>query len=221
MSLPAPAAAPVEAGHFGKKRLKWVIVAVFILALILALPIVPVKKTVMVAGTTATTITYQTTSSQTVLSTITQQSISVYEGSIVYVTPAYYNFYYIWYTQCAGFSTTLNCSYNYSPYYNVPGYTTTVNVSATQNIISVATTPGSYGLSTVTLTSQDGTATTYINVLSNALTQTGPTTTQLTTTVVNSITQTTSSVTNVACQNCIPQQVTVYVSLLQLLTGNY
>ncbi len=221
MSQPAPSDASVKSGHFGKRRIKWVIFAIILLALILAVPIVPVKKTIMVAGTTATTVTYQTTSFQTVLSTVTQQSTSVYEGRIVYVTQAYYNLYYIWYTQCAGFSTALNCSYNYSPYYNVPGYTTTVSISPTQNIIGVATTPGSYGLSTVTLTAQDGTTTTYISVLSNSLTQTGTTTTQTTTTMISTITQTTSSVTNVACQNCIPQQVTVYVSLLQFLTGNY
>ena len=221
MSQPAPSDSSIKSGHFGNRRIKWVIFTIILLALIFALPIIPVKKTIMVAGTTATTVSYQTISFQTVLSTITQQSTPVYEGSVVYVTPAYYNLYYIWYTQCVGLSTTLNCSYNYSPYSNVPGYTTTLNISPTQSIIGVATTPGSYGLSTVTLTSQDGTATTYINVLSNSLTQAGPTTIQTTTTMISSITQTTSSVTNVACQNCIPQQVTVYVSLLQFLTGNY
>jgi len=214
-------ATTTKTGASGKGRTKWIVLGIIILIVILVVPVIPVQKTIMVAGTTATTVTYQTTSYQTV-PTVTQQSVSVYVGSISYITQSYYNYYYSWYGGCAvGFYGLLRCGYNYWPYYNIPGYTTSVTVSPGQNIVKVSSTPGSYGLSTVTLTALNGGSTTYNNVVSNSLTQTGTSTTQATTTIVNTITQTTSSVTNVACQNCIPQQVTVYVSILQLLTGNY
>ena len=209
-----------KSGGLGKST-KWIVLGIIILIVILVVPVIPVQKTIMVAGTTATTVSYQVTSFQTV-PTVTQQSVSVYVGTLSYVTQTYYNYYYSWYSGCyVGFYGVLRCGYNYWPYYNTPGYTTSVTVSPGQNIVSVTSTQGSYGLSTVTLTSLSGSATTYNNVVSNSLTQTGTSTTQATTTIVNTITQTTSSVTNVACQNCIPQQVTEYVSILQLLTGNY
>ena len=183
--------------------------------------VIPVQKTIMVAGTTATKVRYQTTSLQTVSSVTQQQSPSVYQANIVYVPQAYYNLYYIWYSQCyVGFYGALYCGYNYAPY-STPSYTTNVTISPNQNIVNVVTTPGSYGLSTVTLTDLNDRATTYINVFSNSLTQSSTSTTQTTTNIVTTITQNTSSVTNIACQSCIPQQVTVYVSILQLITGNY
>ena len=210
-----------KTGGLGKGNTKWIVLGIIILIVILVVPVIPVQKTIMVAGTTATTVTYQTTSYQTV-PTVTQQSVSVYVGTLSYITQTYYNYYYTWYSGCyVGFYGVLRCGYNYWPYYNTPGYTNTVTVTPSQNIVSVSSTSGSYGLSTVTLTALGGGTTTYTNVVSNSLTQTGTSTTQAATTIVNTITQTISSVTNVACQNCIPQQVTVYVSILQLLTGNY
>jgi hypothetical protein len=212
--------APTNTGPFSKRNAKWVVLGIIILIVVLVVPVIPVQKTIMVPGTTATTVTYQTASFQSV-SSVSARSFSVYQGNIVYVPQAYYNLYYIWYSQCyVGFYGATYCGNNYSPY-STPSYTTIVPISPSQNIVNVATTPGSYGLSTVTITDLNGTATTYINVFSNSLTQSGTSTTQATTTIVNTITQTTSSVTNVACQNCVPQQVTVYVSILQLLTGNY
>ncbi|MGO9643477.1 MAG: hypothetical protein ACLPY5_01880 [Candidatus Bathyarchaeia archaeon] len=214
-------AAATKTGPFSKKSTKWAVIGIILLIVILVVPVIPVQKTIMVAGTTATTVAYQVTSFQTV-PTVTQQSVSVYVGTLSYVTQTYYNYYYSWYSGCSvGFYGVLRCGYNYWPQYNFPGYTTTVTVSPGQNIISVASTQGSYGLSTVTLTALGGGTTTYTNVVSNSLSQSGTSSTQATTTIVNTITQTTSSVTNVACQNCIPQQVTEYVSILQLLTGNY
>ncbi len=217
----AQTATTTKSGPFSKGSTKWAVIGIIILIVILVVPVIPVQKTIMVAGTTATTVSYQTTSFQTV-PTVTQQSMSVYVGTIQYVTQSYYNYYYSWYGGCyQGFYGLLRCGYNYLPQYNTPGYTTSVTVSPGQNIISVTSTQGSYGLSTVTLTALGGGTTTYTNVVSNSLTQTGTSTTQVTTSMVSTIVQTTSSVTNVACQNCIPQQVTVYVSVLQLLTGNY
>jgi hypothetical protein len=219
VSTPTPTTS--KTGGMGKGPAKYAILGIVILIVILVVPVFPVQKTIMVAGTTATTVTYQTTSYQTV-PTVTQQSISVYQGTIQYVTQTYYNYYYSWYSGCyVGFYGILRCGYNYWPYYNTPGYTTSVTISPSQNIVSVTSTQGSYGLSTVTITALNGGSTTYTNVVSNSLTQTGTSTTQATTTIVNTITQTTSSVTNVACQNCVPQQITEHVSLLQLLTGNY
>ena len=213
--------APTNAGSFSKRKTKWVVLGIIIIIVVLIVPVIPVQKTIMTAGTTATTVTYQTTSFQTV-SSVSSRSFSVYQGNIVYVPQAYYNLYYIWYSQCyvGVYGSTTYCCYNYSPY-NTPSYTTTVTISPSQKIVNVVTTPGSYGLSTVTITDPNGTATTYINVFSNSLTQSGTSTTQMTTTIVTTITQNTSSVTNIACQSCVPQQVTIYVSILQLLTGNY
>jgi hypothetical protein len=214
-------AATTKTGGMGKGRTKWIVLGIIILIVILVVPVIPVQKTIMVAGTTATTVTYQTVSYQTV-PTVTQQSVSVYVGTLSYITQTNYNTFYTWYNGCyTGYYGLLNCGFNYSPYYNTPGYSTTVTVSPGQNIVKVSSTPGSYGLSTVTLTALNGGSTTYTNVVSNSLAQTGTSTTQAVTTIVNTITQTTSSLTNVACQNCIPQQVTEYVSILQLLTGNY
>jgi hypothetical protein len=212
--------APTNTGPFSKRKTKWVVLGIIIIIVVLVVPVIPVQKTIMVAGTTATTVTYQTTGFQTV-SSVSPRSFSVYQGNIVYVPQAYYNLYYIWYSQCyVGFYSATYCGYNYSPY-STPSYTTTVAISPSQNIVNVVTTPGSYGLSTVTITDLNGTATTYINVFSNSLTQSGTSTTQTTTTIVTTITQNTSSVTNIVCQSCVPQQVTIYVSILQLLTGNY
>ena len=217
----ATTTAATKSGGLGKGNAKWIVFGIILLVLILVVPVIPVQKTIMVAGSTATTVTYQTTSYQNV-PTVTAQAISVYQGSISYIAQTYYNSYYSWYNGCyVGFYGLLRCGYNYWPYYNSPGYTTTVTISPSQNIISVTSTQGSYGLSTVTLTALGGSVTTYNNVVSNSLSQTGNSAQQVTTTMVSTIVQTTSSVTNVACQNCIPQQITVHVSLLQLLTGNY
>ena len=75
----------------------------------------------------------------------------------------------------------------------------------------------------VTVTKADGSTVSYSNVFNDNLAQTGTSTYQAVVTQTSTVTQSAlvaaSSITSVACQNCIPQNVTEHVSLLQLLLG--
>jgi len=224
-AAPAPASphVRVKLRPFVKKNAKWAVFGIILVILILVMPIIPVQKTVMIDGATPTTVAYQITNYQTV-NTITQQSISVYVGTIQYINQTYYSNYFSWYNGgCAtDYYSGGRCGYNgYLPFTTSLGSTTTVYITPPQNIIRVVTTPQSDGLYSVTVTAINRKTTTYPNVVSNSVSESGTSTIQVTTITVNTITQTTSSVTNVACQNCIPQQVTEYISILQLLAGNY
>lgn len=206
---------------------KRVIIAIGVILLVLLVPVFPRDKIVFVSGQTMTTEIYQSTSFQTSLqaySTMTQKAVQVYTGTLLYVQSQYYNYYSPYYSGCVrGFYGFIRCGGYYGwPNYNV--YTTSVTVNQSDNVVSVQDAPQANGyLSTVILTKADGSTVTYSNVFNNNLSQTGTSTVQLAVTQTSTVTQTNmipaTTVTNVACENCIPQQVTEHVSLLQLLLG--
>ena len=205
---------------------KRVLIAIGIIVLILIVPVFPRQKTIYVAGQTATTVSYQSTSYQTSLQaypTTSMQPIQVYVGTLLYVPTNYYGYYGQYYNGCyRGYFGYIHCGYSGWPNYN--SYTTTVTVNPSDNVVNVQDTQQSYGyLSTVVLTKADGSTVTYSNVFNDNLAKTGTSTYQTIVTQTSTVTQSalvmTSSVTNVACDNCIPQNVTEHVSLLQLLFG--
>ena len=206
---------------------KRVLIAIGVIILILIVPVFPRDKIIYVAGQTATTVSYQSTSYQTSLQaypTTSQQSIQVYVGTLMYVPSTYYGMYGSYYSRCyRGVYGYIRCGgYNGWPGYN--SYTTTVTVNPSDNVVKVQDTQQTNGyLSAVVLTKADGSTVTYSNVFNDNLAQTGTSTYQSIVTQTSTVTQSalvaTSSVTNVACENCIPQHVTEYVSLLQLLLG--
>lgn len=195
---------------------KRILFGIAIIVLILVLPVIPRDKIVYVSGQTATTQTYQSTSMQT-LQITTQKSIQVYVGSILYVSDQYYSYYQPYYAGCVrGFYGVIRCGYASWP--NVSIYTTTVTINPNDNVVNMQDTQEGAGyLSTVTLTRSDGTTVTYTHVVNNSLAQTATSNVQGTGTQTTSITQTLSTVVNVPCDKCIPQHVTEYVSIMQLL----
>jgi len=204
-----------------------VLIAIGVIILILIIPVFPREKTIYVAGQTATTVSYQSTSYQTSLQaypTMGVQSIQVYVGTLMYVPSAYYGYYGGYYNSCyRGIYGYIRCGGYYGwPNYNY--YTTTVTVNPSDNVVKVQDTqqPNGY-LSRVVLTKADGTIVTYSNVFNDNLAQTGTSTYQTIVTQTSTVTQSAlvaaSSITSVACQSCIPQNVTEHVSLIQLLLG--
>jgi len=219
----AKAAASGKVGGVDKR----VAIAVAVILIVLMLPVIPRDEIVYVSGQTMTTEIYQSTSFQTSLqaySTVSQQSISVYVGTLQYVQARYYSYYAPYYAACIrGYYGFVRCGGYYSwPNYNV--YTTTITISPNQNVVNVQSSvqPSGY-LSTVTLTMANGGTQTYTNVFNSNLSQTGTSTAQVTVTATSTVTQTTTvpatTAMSVACNNCVPQHVTRYVSLLQLLLG--
>ena len=203
------------------------VIAIAVILVILMLPVFPQDQIVYVSGQTMTTELYQSTSFQTSLqaySTMSQQSIPVYTGTIQYVQNQYYNYYTPYYSACVrGYYGIVRCGGYYTwPNYNL--YTTTVTISPSNNVVNVQATqqPNAY-LSTVTLTKADGSTTTYTNVFNNNLSQTGTSTVQVMVTQTSTVTQSTmvpaTTAVNVPCDSCVPQHVTRHVSLLQLLLG--
>jgi len=206
---------------------KRIVIGIVVIVLVLLVPVFPRDKIVYVSGQTMTTELYQSTSFQPSLqaySTVSQQNVQVYTGTLQYVQSAYYNYYQPYYSGCfRGPYGYIRCGGYYSwPNYNQ--YTSTVNVNANMNVVSVQSTqqPNGY-LSTVVLTMAGGNTVTYTNVFNNNLSQTGTSAVQVTATQTSTVTQTmmvpATTVMNVPCDNCIPQHVTEYVSLLQLLLG--
>ena len=219
-----------KAGAFGGKVGgvdKRVLIAIGVILLILIIPVFPREKTIYVAGQTATTVSYQSTSYQTSLQaypTTNMQTIQVYVGTLMYVPSNYYGMYGSYYSGCyRGVYGFIRCGGYYGwPNYNY--YTTTVTVNPSDNVVKVQDTQQANGyLSSVVLTKADGTTVTYSNVFNDNLAQTGTSTYQMVVTQTSTVTWSAlvaaSSVTNVACENCIPQTVTEHVSLLQLLLG--
>lgn len=205
---------------------KRVVIAIGIIILILIVPVFPRQKTIYVAGQTATTVSYQSTTYQTSLQaypTTNMQPIQVYVGTLQYVPSNYYGYYGQYYGGCyRGYFGYIHCGYSGWPNYNM--YTTTITVNPSDNVVNVQDTQQAYGyLSTVVLTKADGSTVTYSNVFNDNLQKSGTSTYQTLVTQTSTVTQSavvmTSSVTNVACDNCIPQNVTEHVSLLQLLFG--
>jgi len=205
---------------------KRVLIGIGVILLILVVPVFPREKVIYVSGQTATTVSYQSTSYQTSLQaypTMSQQNLQVYVGTVLYVSSQYYSYYASYYSTCyRGYYGFIRCGYYNWPNYN--SYTTTVTVNPSDNVIKVQDTQQSNGyLSTLTLTKADGSVVTYSNVFNDNLAQTGTSTLQTIVTQTSTVTQATivptSSVTSVACDNCVPQNVTEHVSLLQLLLG--
>jgi hypothetical protein len=202
------------------------IIVIILLFVILVVPVIPRDKVIYVDGSTQTmtTSTAYMTSLQT-YSTQTQTSIKVYKGNLQYVADQYYDYYYQYgyYNNCYydPYTGYIYCNnYNYWPNYN--SYTYTVTVDPSDNIVKIERTQESNnGLWTLTLTHYDGTADTYRHVFSEDLTQNGVSTVQGIAELTNTLVSTALNPTTitVACQNCIPQHVTVYVSLLQLIFG--
>ena len=200
------------------------LIVIILLFVILVVPVIPRDKVIYVDGSTQTvsTSTAYVTSFQT-YTTQTQTSIKVYKGNLQYVADQYYDYYYQYgyYSNCYydPYSGYIYCDYSGWPNYN--SYTYTVTVDPTDNVVKIDRTQESNGLWTLTLTHYDGTADTYRHVFSEDLTQSGVSSIQgvaaitdtMTSTVLNPMTLT------VPCQNCIPQHVTVYVSILQLILG--
>ena len=190
--------------------------AIAVIILILVVPVIPRDKIVYVSGQTTTLQTFQSTSLQTVQTT-TQSSIQVYVGTILYVSAQYYAYYQPYYSGCVrGYYGVIRCGYTSWP--NWSAYTTSITVNPSDNIVSIQDTQEAGGyLSTVTLTRYDGSVVTYAHVVNDSLTQTGTAMVQASGTQTSTVTQTLSTVMNVPCDKCIPQHVTEYVSLVQLL----
>jgi hypothetical protein len=211
------------------KRVIIAIGVILLVLLVLLVPVFPRDKIVYVSGQTMTTELYQSTSFQTSLqaySTMSQQNVQVYTGTLLYVQNQYYSYYAQnqYYTGCfRGPYGYIRCGgYNGWPNYNT--YTSTVTINPSDNVVKVQDTqqPNGY-LSTVILTKADGSTVTYSNVFNDNLSQTGTSTVQVAVTQTSTVTQTmmvpATTAMNVPCDNCIPQHVTEYVSLLQLLLG--
>jgi len=221
-----PAATGATGGRVGGVD-KRVIIAIGVILLVLLVPVFPRDKIIYVSGQTMTTEIYQSTSLQTSLqaySTMTQKSVQVYTGTLLYVQSQYYNYYQPYYSGCIrGPYGYIRCG-GYGGWPNYNAYTTTITVNPSDNVVTVQDTQQANGyLSTVTLTKADGSTVTYSNVFNDNLSQTGTSTVQAIVTQTSTVTQTSmvpaTTVTNVACDNCIPQHVTEHVSLLQLLLG--
>lgn len=206
---------------------KRVVIAIGVILLVLLVPVFPRDKIVYVSGQTMTTELYQSTSFQISLqafSTMSQQNVQVYTGTLLYVQNQYYNYYAPYYSGCfRGPYGYIRCGGYYGwPNYNA--YTTTVTINPSDNVVKVQDTqqPSGY-LSTVTLTKADGSTVTYSNVFNDNLSPAGTSTVQVAVTQTSTVTQSmmvpATTAMNVPCDSCIPQHVTEYVSLLQLLLG--
>lgn len=202
------------------KRLLLVIALVFI---VLVVPVFPRDRIVYVDGQTQTVT--QSTSYATSFQTYTTQSdisIKVYKGSLKTVSDTYYYYYQQYYQNCYVDSYgNVYCYYNQWPNYNQYGYTNSITIDPSDNVVKLDQTQESGGLWTITLTHYDGTADTYRHVFSTDMTKTATSTVQGTVTMTNTITNTIVNpvTSNAPCQQCIPQHVTDHVSILQMLLG--
>ena len=201
---------------------KWVLVAVIVF-IILIVPVFPRDTIVYVNGTTQTvTNQIQYSTSFQVYTTTTASQISVYTGTYQYFSNYYYNYYYNYWggSYCYWYGGTIVCNYSYWPWY-APSYGTTANVSPADKVVSITRVQQPSGLETLTLTHYNGHSTIVRNVYSDNLSQSGTSTVQTNAVVTNTITNTvTTPVTlTVPCSQCIPEHVTEYVSILQMLLG--
>jgi hypothetical protein len=140
------------------------------------------------------------------------------------VPATYYSYYYNfgYYNACYWRFGHIFCYYNTWPYYS--SYLQIMTIQPSQHIVTISESQAPNGLDTLTLTSYEGTVQTITDVVdSSGLTQTGTATVSatsvITNTVVNTITNPATTIYNVPCQRCVPQQVTERVSILQLLFG--
>jgi hypothetical protein len=223
---PAPVqTAPQPRPGWSSSQFFKLIVVIILIFVILVVPVIPRDKVIYVDGSTqtVTTSTAYMTSLET-YSTQTEASIKVYKGNLRYVADQYYNYYYEYnyYSNCYydPYSGYIYCpDYNYWPNYS--SYTYTVTVDPSDNVVKIERTQESNGLWTLTLAHYDGTSDTYRHVFSEDLTQSGVSTVQGVAVLTNTMTSTVLNpqTITVPCQNCIPQHITVYVSILQLIFG--
>ncbi|HUK28884.1 MAG TPA: hypothetical protein VLV31_10705 [Candidatus Acidoferrales bacterium] len=202
----------------------WLVV-IGLIVIVLIVPVIPVHKTIMVAGTTQT-ITQSTsysTAYQTVVST-TPTQLDVYKGSISWVSDNYYNYYYsyypYYYTGC--YYDSYGYYYcNYTGWYNYQSYTGQATIDPSDRVVNVQTTNEANGLITLVLTHYDGTQDTYKHVVYEDLARSATVTVATTTTVTNTMTSSVvNPVTNtVPCNACVPQDTVYYTSILGLLLG--
>jgi len=217
-----------------------VIIIGLLIILILIVPVFPRDRVIYVDGVTQT-VTMSTAYNSVLqpFSTPTQTQVTVYQGTLRYVSDQYYNqnyqsyygysnyyppsCYRVWYGY---FHYYFSCSYyypnSYNPsYYSPYNYASTVTIGPTNGIVRVQQSQESNGYSTFILTHYDGTSDTYRHVFQQDLTPSGTLTIPVQNTATTTIT--TSSVSTVTavvqCQQCVMQHVTEHVSLLQLLLG--
>jgi len=201
---------------------KWLI-AIGIVFIIVVVPVFPKETVVYVDGTTQTvTNQIQYSTSFEASTTNASSQISVYTGSYAYLSNYYSNNYYYNYCSycCYWYDQEPICNYGYWPWY-APSYGTPVTVTAAQQVVSVTRTPQPGGLETLTLTYYNGQSARVQNVYKDNLSQSGTATVQTKAIVTSTITDTiTAPVTQtVPCHQCVPEHVTEYVSLLQVLLG--
>jgi hypothetical protein len=197
---------------------------IFIIALIglaLVLPVFPRERIIYVDGQTLTTQTIQSTTYVTSLSgysTVTQQNIPVYVGTIQYVQSQYYG---NWGLYCYRWRWQIIC-YNYGwPGYNSYG---TANIDPGMMVTRIDRSAGAYGLEIITLYRYDGTSVgSFSTVVSDNLAMTGQATVNVvvsgTNTITNTISNQQTKVYSIPCQKCIPQTVMERVSILWILLG--
>jgi len=206
--------------HWVSRAAKWLAVAVVIFVILVA-PIIPSTKIVYVNGNVQTvTSTVQYSTAFQVYTTTSSSQISVYTGSYLYLSNYSRDYYYYCSYCCYWYNQIPICNYLYWPWYE-PKRQATVTISAAQQVVSVTKTPQPMGLETLTLTYYNGQSITIQNVYHDNLTQNGtitiPSIVVATNTIVN--TATTPVTETVPCYECVPEHVTEYVSILQLLFG--
>ena len=201
------------------------LVVAALIVIVLIVPVIPVHKTVMVAGTTQTVTqsTSYATNYQTVVTT-TPTQLDVYKGSISWVSDNYYNYYYsyypYYYTGCY-YDSYGNYYCNYQNWYDYQSYTGQATIDPSDRVVKVGTTNEANGLITLTLTHYDGTQDTYRHVIQEDLTRSATVTITDTATVTNTMTSSVvNPVTNtIPCNACVPQDQVYYTSILGLLLG--
>jgi len=202
----------------------WLIV-IGLIIIVLIVPVIPVHKTIMVAGTTQTVTqsTSYSTAYQTVVTT-TPTQLDVYTGSISWVSDQYYNYYnsyYPGYYSGCYYDQYGNYYCNYTGWYNYQSYTGSATIDPSDRVVNVQTTNEANGLISLVLTHYDGTQDTYRHVISDDLTRGGVVTVTTTSTMTNTMTNSiVTPVTNtIPCNACVPQDTVYYTSILGLLLG--
>ena len=216
---------PVPRRTFDWRIWRWAILALIVF-IVLIVPVFPKNTIVYVDGTTqSVTSRIQHSTSVQVYTTTTTNTISVYTGTYKYFHNWWggnYQYFYNWWgaNQCYLNNNQLVCNYNAWPWYEAT-YGTTVIVTSGQQVVGLVRKLQPSGLESLTLIDHNGKATTIQNVYSDDLSQSGTSAFQSSAVVTNTVTGTvTIAVTQTSqCHQCVPEQVTQHVSILQLLLG--
>ncbi len=222
---------PFTTSTFGSSGKIWgidkrFIIVLGVIVLMLVLPVFPRQTTIYVDGQTTATQTYQSNSIQISYQTATAttpQTINVYTGTLQYLSSSYYNYYQQYYNACyVDVFGNVYCDYSYWPNY-YSSYGSSATYTSSDEVVKVEQTQQSGGLWTMTLTKADGTSDTYQNVYSSNLSKNGVSAVDVSVVQTDTVTSTVAvpaiTVSNVPCHQCIPEQVTERVSLLQILFG--